>query len=122
MNRSITAQDGDNTAITYQAQRPQSVIQRLKTHANNLANCCVKWKIAINDEKSEALLIKCNRRYYSWKRIAKYLEEIIDDKLLFNKHCQEIRRETIVVRTKVCPVIGIIANRNYDTRLRSAKQ
>lgn len=77
-------------------------------NADKLAEWFVKWKIAFNVEKSEALLFHGRRRYrpeennimdgfnISYKKV-KYLEAFI----IFKEHCQKFRRKSITVRKKL---------------------
>lgn len=45
-------------------------------------------------------------QHIPWKKVAKYLRVIIDDKLNFRKHCQEARRKAIWARAKLHSLLG----------------
>lgn len=60
MDMRIIALQAEDTAITYKAWTPQSMIKRLQTHANNLANSCLELH---DQRREEALFIQRTQKY-----------------------------------------------------------
>lgn len=95
----------DDTALYVQGQRMSSIIPKLQTSVNELAEWFKKWRIDVNPDKSSAIRFDVKRRNklddppvrmqgtpVPWQRTAKYLGVLLDMRLTFGPHIQKVTR------------------------------
>ena len=83
----------DDTAITSTSYRTDTITNRLQKAYHRLKTFYNKWKIKINDEKTQTILftkrrplIDRNILNFSWSTKIKYLGVYLDNKLTFTHH------------------------------------
>jgi hypothetical protein len=103
----------DDTAFYCSSSIAGKITKRLKKHAKLLGNFMKKWKININNEKTQALFItnrikkelpgkkiEIFKSKVSWSTESKYLGFILQKKMTFKKHIDYvIDRSNVAVRT-----------------------
>jgi len=93
----------DDTAIISSSYGLNKIKNKLQKSLEGLNNYFKKWKIKINQEKTEAIIFTKRRQplplplkseqgdKITWKESVKYLGVHLDSKLKFNKHITELR-------------------------------
>lgn len=119
----------DDTAIAASSTSARTVSRLLQEAATEIQEWCVKWKIKINAEKSQAVLFKKRRHTpdqeielnghdIPWSRTAKYLGVEMDQGLTFTKHVTMVVNKTKYARAKLNCLIGRKSNLLLKTKLR----
>lgn len=97
-----TAMFADDTAIYYSNENPLQIVNELENALSIINNFFIKWKIKINETKTQAIFLTRRRAQrflpnqkiqlatteINWENEIKYLGLIIDKKITFKNHCQ----------------------------------
>jgi hypothetical protein len=116
----IVAQYADDTAILSKSLNLNKAIMQVQTAANQISNWCDKWRIQINPAKSAAIHfarhtnrhrlkminLKMHNHIIPWDKSVKYLGLTIVNKLTFNKHILEKKRQAVIVNARLRPMMG----------------
>lgn len=107
----------DDTAITTQSWRTDTIIKRLKNAAQKIIKYMERWKIKINESKSEAILFTKRRPLLtknvnihgtdiSWAQKVKYLGLHMDKRLNFTEHCKQVSQKATASMTTLFPLLN----------------
>lgn len=94
----------DDTAVMATGRNPRYAIMKLQRAIDDLEDYFNKWKIEVNAEKSAGLLITrrrnlpedriiMNDRRIPWKKEVKYLGVVIDQKMTWASHIEQVTRK-----------------------------
>ncbi|GBN91737.1 RNA-directed DNA polymerase from mobile element jockey [Araneus ventricosus] len=107
----------DDTAILARNKNPKYTAAAINQHLEKLDDWFVKWKIALNVSKTEAVyfakgekkhkpVIKIKNKTIPWSQQAKYLGIILDKKLTWQSHIYSIKTKFRNVTRKLYPLIA----------------
>ncbi|GBO40428.1 RNA-directed DNA polymerase from mobile element jockey, partial [Araneus ventricosus] len=111
----------DDTAILAQGSTINYIIHTLQKGLNNIEKWCTLWRVAINTDKTHAVMFRkgTSRKELNtlsffdedltWDKEVKYLGLILDDKLTFRSH---LKYNTEKFRAKVHLLIPLIGRRS----------
>lgn len=115
----LLATFADDTCIFSVKHNRRYAISAITHHLKILAIWFSKWRIAINIDKTQAILFsnlqQCNRDKYKikyhnvdlpWSETCKYLGVILDQKLTFKQHIYTSRNKFRAARNKIVPPFG----------------
>lgn len=117
-----TAQFADDVAFLTSNKRAASIKKQLQTAVNIFSKYVKQWKLMLNPMKTETVFftrrrvrkafpryqIKVEGQHVEWKRSAKYLGVILDQKLTFKEHVEN----SILKSGKCFKLLYSIMNRN----------
>lgn len=118
--QSNTACYADDTAVYSSSNQSNAICRRLQTSLTRVENFFVKWKIKANAAKTQAILFPFDRRRrrtpttqltfngspVEFTNTVKYLGVILDSKLLFRQHIDDIRTRANKCLAAMYPIIG----------------
>ncbi|GBN59593.1 RNA-directed DNA polymerase from mobile element jockey [Araneus ventricosus] len=107
----------DDTTILARNKNPKYTAASINQHLQKLDDWFVKWKIALNVSKTEAVyfakgekkhkpVIKIKNNIIPWSQQAKYLGIILDNKLTWQSHISSIKTKFRNVIRKLYPLIA----------------
>jgi hypothetical protein len=111
--RTSLALFADDTAFYSSSPSAWNIAKNLRAHAKIIASYMKKWKININNRKTQALFITNRRKHQlpkntikvfgedvKWQTDCKYLGMVLEKKLTFKKHIDYVVNKTnIAIRT-----------------------
>lgn len=114
----------DDTAVIANSGSHKLLEHKINEHYGMLSSYFHKWKIKINSNKTELLLVNHNRKKITLKLTnnnlnivsqneAKYLGVIIDSKLSFTKHIAAAVNEA---KAAMCMLYELIKNKNVKIK------
>ncbi|GBM91126.1 putative RNA-directed DNA polymerase from transposon X-element [Araneus ventricosus] len=123
----------DDTAILAKNKNHKYTAAALNQHLAKLDDWFLKWKIALNVNKTEAVYFAKGRRKYkpivkiknqtiTWSQQAKYLGVILDEKFTWKNHITTIKTKFRAASRKLFPLIARDSemNRKYKLLLYTA--
>lgn len=109
----------DDTTILAKGKKTDIIRRNLQEHIKAIETWTKMWKIKINAEKSVAVLfsknirkpeekqpISIDNKEIQWKKEAKYLGVIIDEKLKFHRHIEETMKKCNRLRGYLSPLLS----------------
>lgn len=107
----------DDTAIFAQSRNSELAVRKLQNSLNNLTDWLDKWKIGINEAKTQAVLYTRKRNVHEerldingtlirWSNQAKYLGLQIDQKLTWCSHTNYIKTLDITIIRNLYPLLA----------------
>lgn len=107
----------DDTAVITQSRDLKLAVRNLQTNLNILTEWFKKWKIAINEKKTQAVLYTKRRRLLPdeltpnntrirWTSELNYLGLTIDHKLTWNSHTTKMKQKGFIAMSKLYPVLS----------------
>lgn len=119
----------DDTAFYTSSRYCNQIINRLETAVKKFQSFFKRWKIRLNEEKTQAIFItnrrtrqiptdrkfKCGNHEIDWAPNLKYLGIIIDKKLKFKDHCQYVLEKS----QKVVRILFSMINRKSELNIRN---
>ncbi|GBN44566.1 RNA-directed DNA polymerase from mobile element jockey [Araneus ventricosus] len=107
----------DDTAILERNKNPKYTAAAINQHLEKLDDWFVKWKIALNVSKTEAVyvakgekkhkpVINIKNKMIPWSQQAKYLGIILDKKLTWQSHISSIKTNFRNATRKLYPLIA----------------
>lgn len=114
----------DDTAFTVTSWRIDSIAQTLEKSFKNFSRYCLKWKLDINQTKTEAILFSKRRPLilhkilsFNWSESVKYLGLTLDKKLTFSEHIKaKIATINGLIRT-LYPILSKSSGINRDNKI-----
>lgn len=116
---SLTAFYADDTALACKSMNPDYAVQKLANKVPEIENWCRKWKIVINAQKSNILIIrktkrnkpittnvKINGENVPIVKSAKYLGLTINDKLTWTQHVTNTTNKARGAMARLRPLLG----------------
>jgi hypothetical protein len=112
------AQYADDTAIFTTSYRLDTISRRLQSSLTLLTKYYDRWKLKLNESKTEAILftnkrstcytnpIIINNKAIPWAPQVKYLGLIMDSKLTWSKHIKHISNKTNIAISILYPLIN----------------
>lgn len=107
----------DDTALMFSSWSNKRIVKSLNEYLSQIHEWCTKWRIKINADKSEAILIgqknknrninppELNGTKINWKPAVKYLGVTLDQKLTYSKHVQSINQKASGQINKLFPIL-----------------
>lgn len=117
----------DDTACYTSGKNPEVITKRLQKAHNHLIRYYRKWKIKINDSKTEAIFFKTRRHLplsdisdsvgsdIAWKDKVKYLGLTLDTRLRWGPHITSIRNKALATMASLYPIF----NRNSSLSIKN---
>lgn len=111
----------DDTAITAQSRKPQTIVNRLQQHVKKVEQWCANWKIALNADKTQAIIfhpkpqqliktgnkqIKIQGQDINWIKTVKYLGITLDSTLKFNTHIENLIKKAYKIKNYLQPLLN----------------
>lgn len=110
----------DDTAIYTASRIPNAICNRLQKGLDTITEYFSRWRIKIQHTKTQCIFIAQNNRhrtaptreirindaYCPWRNEANYLGILIDKKLLFGKHIENITRKAYKALMALYPLIN----------------
>ncbi|GBM84871.1 putative RNA-directed DNA polymerase from transposon BS [Araneus ventricosus] len=124
----------DDTAILAQGSTINYVIHTLQKGLNNIEKWCKLWRVAINTDKTHAVMFRkgTSRKELktlsffdedlTWDKEVKYLGLILDDKLTFRSHLKYNTEKFWAKVHLLIPLIGRISPLTLENKLLLFKQ
>jgi hypothetical protein len=124
----------DDTAIISSSYSLKPIARKLEKSFINLNNYFKKWKIKINESKTEAIIFTTRRKplppplkgeqgtYTEWKKSVKYLGIHLDSKLKFNKHIDELKSKGLAAIGALRPIFNRNSALNIKNKMLIYKQ
>lgn len=128
-NRTSMALYADDTAIVARSWQAAQTTRYLQEAASLLEEWCNKWKVAINAEKSKAILFKRVRKQVptghiimygediQWYDSVKYLGVIMDRSLTWRQNTEDIVKKAKTRRALLYPMLGRQSQLNLRNKL-----
>ncbi|CAH1283769.1 unnamed protein product [Diabrotica balteata] len=119
------------TAMAASSRDPNLAASHLQNALNRFQRWCIKWKIALNPENTQAVMYR-HRRSRSdremiiantleeWTNKAKYLRVILDRKLTLTEHVKQAVYKPKALRSQLSSVIGKKSKLCFKTKMRGA--
>lgn len=117
--KTTTSLFADDTAIYASSALLKDVIKPIKEHAQQIQDYMTKWKIKINEDKTQAIYITRRRtkeipkrklkifnKNIAWTNEAKYLGVMIDKKVTLKQHIDYVIKKTNVAINTLYPLIN----------------
>lgn len=106
----------EDTDVLTSSHKKYIILRGLQNHINILEEYYNKWKIKINEEKTEILifshkrdddsmLLKINKHYSKHANKAKYLGLILDKKITYTEHIKSVLHIANAVKSILCQLI-----------------
>lgn len=119
----------DDTASFTSSNDVDLIVSRLQLSLENLHSYFTKWKLKLNEGKTEAILfsrhrnepkskLKIGGHTIPWAKSVRYLGVTLDKKLNWSKHISNIRRKGIVALNSLNPILNRHSNLSSHTKLR----
>ncbi|GBO08824.1 RNA-directed DNA polymerase from mobile element jockey [Araneus ventricosus] len=116
-HKTLLGMYADDTTILARNKNPKYTAAAINQHLQKLDDWFVKWKIALNVSKTEAVyfakgekkhkpVIKIKNKIIPWSQQAKYLGIILDNKLTWQSHISSIKTKFRNVTRKLYPLIA----------------
>ncbi|GBN88314.1 putative RNA-directed DNA polymerase from transposon X-element [Araneus ventricosus] len=116
-HKTLLGMYADDTAILARNKNPKYTAAAINQHLEKLDDWFVKWKIALNVSKTEAVcfakgekkhkpVIKIKNKIIPWSQQAKYLGIILDKKLTWQSHISSIKTKFRNATRKLYPLIA----------------
>lgn len=124
----------DDTILMAAGKTVSSAIRRLQEYSNTLMKWFRKWRIKINEEKTQAIMfeyknkrtkptdrIKINNTEIPWKDDVTYLGIKFDKFLNFNRHIEEAENKANRIRGYLYPLINRKSKLKKELKVRIYK-
>ena len=125
------AQFADDTNIMTYHTRPKPIIDTLEKAYRNILNYYYKWKIKINDAKSDSIFftrrrakrflphrqLQLNNHKIDWSKSIKYLGIELDKTLTFSNQVQYTKLKTLKLIKTLYPFINRKSKLNHENKL-----
>ncbi|KFM76701.1 RNA-directed DNA polymerase from mobile element jockey, partial [Stegodyphus mimosarum] len=123
----------DDTAVMIQASTATVVQLFLQHYLNHLEKWLISWKIAVNSEKSKAIIFRKGQTNFTlprpllvdveidWVDEVKYLGVILDKKLTFQKHRRETLKKINITLATMRPLLDRRSHMSVSNKLNSYK-
>lgn len=135
LNGCDCASYADDTALFFSHEYGQNIVEKLQISLDILTNYFSKWKIKINEEKTQAVFftrrrhvcyypitqLKINRTNIPWSQNIKYLGVYLDKKLIFNTHIGHQIHKFNIAKNLLYPLIKRSSPLSSDNKLILAK-
>ncbi|GBN54312.1 RNA-directed DNA polymerase from mobile element jockey [Araneus ventricosus] len=116
-HKTLLGMYADDTAILARNKNPKYTAAAINQHLEKLDDWFVKWEIALNVSKTEAVyfakgekkhkqVIKIKNKSIPWSQQAKYLGIILDKKLTWQSHISSTKTKFRNVTRKLYPLIA----------------
>lgn len=131
--RSEIGQFADDTIVYYSNRKPTSIKIALQKDLNQISIWFSKWRIKINERKTQAILftprirhkrpdeIILNNHRIEWQRSVKYLGLTLDTTLTYNEHVKNIKRKLGLARKWLYPLINDKSKVTVENKIRLIK-
>lgn len=108
----------DDTAVLTSSYGLKPIATKLQKSLHNLNKHLKKWKIKINDDKTEAIIFTMRRqplppplkteqgKNIEWKTSVRYLGLHLDSKLKYTKHIKEVRSKGLAAISALRPIFN----------------
>ncbi|GBN48768.1 RNA-directed DNA polymerase from mobile element jockey [Araneus ventricosus] len=127
-HKTLLGMYADDTAILAKNKNHKYTAAALNQHLAKLDDWFLKWKIALNVNKTEAVYFAKGRRKYkpivkiknqtiTWSQQAKYLGVILDEKLTWKNHITTIKTKFRAASRKLFPLIARDSEMNRKYKL-----
>ncbi|GBO20729.1 RNA-directed DNA polymerase from mobile element jockey [Araneus ventricosus] len=119
----------DDTAILTRNKNPNYIQPALNRHIKALEVWFMKWKIAINASKTEAIMfhksttygnfpqLKIHNETITWSKQSKYLGVILDSRLTWKPHFLYVRQKFWAQARKLYPLIARNSKMDREAKL-----
>ena len=114
----------DDTAITSTSYRTDTITNRLQKAYHRLKTFYNKWKIKINDEKTQTILFTKRRPLsnrnifnFSWSTKIKYLGVYLDNKLTFTHHIDYTCNRALKTLCKMYPYFNRTSSLSISNKI-----
>lgn len=125
----------DDTCLFFSHEFGQNIVTELQCALDNLVHYFQKWKIKINEEKTQAVFftrkrkscfyptnqLKINGTCIPWSDNVKYLGVYMDRKLIFDLHIKRQIEKFHIARNMLYPLIKRGSYLSYENKIILAK-
>ena len=123
----------DDTCTFTTNRNPKQAQKIIQNHLNKLSEYCEKWKIKINPEKTQTIIVKQNRKpdppqltlnntEIPYSKEVTYLGIQIDNKLTWKKHTQNQTQKALQLYGKLSCLLNKNSNLSLQRKLTIYKQ
>ncbi|GBO25459.1 putative RNA-directed DNA polymerase from transposon X-element [Araneus ventricosus] len=127
-HKTLLGMYADDTAILAKNKNHKYTAAALNQHLAKLDDWFLKWKIALNVNKTEAVyfakgrrkhkpIVKIKNQTITWSQQAKYLDVILDEKLTWKNHITTIKTKFRAASRKLFPLITRDSEMNRKYKL-----
>lgn len=114
----------------------KTIISRLQNHLNHIENWSKEWKIAINGDKSQAILFNINNKGRTkinetnlqidnmkipWSNDVKYLGITLDKNMKFINHAKNVRNKAIGISKFLYLLLSSNSKLNINNKIKIYK-
>lgn len=129
-HNTITALYADDTSILVKSKDPNLALQRIQEQIYDIEEWCLEWKMAVNPQKSNIIIINNKKRKKKVKpynqpvmfntpipivKKATYLGVIINEKYTWNDHINYVKGKAMAAANKLKPMLY---SKNMDIKLK----
>lgn len=121
----------DDTGIYCSHEHGNTIVNTLQRALDQLSSYCLKWKIKLNAEKTQAIFFTKKRKQcmlpslslqifdteVPWSPKVKYLGVILDKKLTFKEHIYHIKSKVSLATKILYPLINRKSDLNRENKL-----